>query len=262
MKKYFSSVLCVMAIFSLIVSLVTPARALELGVRGYYWFPDLKGDLRMDGDGLEGSEIDVKDTLGISDESFPSVEVYAGIKKHHISFMYTQLDYSGSKYITQSINFLGKTYAANAFVESDFKAKMFDLEYQYDLINIENVLAGFSVGIIGEMSYIDGEASMRSSTIGSQYDQKETFQIPVPMLGIGAHIGVIKNILQGRLKASGMGYSGSVFFDAMAEISVTPFPFLDIHGGYRYMKFKVDDIEDVYADLEFAGPYIALTVGF
>jgi len=262
MKKCLVLVLYTVVVFSFMVSFVTPVNAFELGARGYYWFPDLKGDLRVDEDGIRGTKLDVEDTLGIDNESFPSVEVFAGIGKHHISVMYTQFHYSGSKNLTQPITFSGQTYSTNSRIESDFKTKMLDLEYQYDLINLENILAGFSIGVIGKIRYIDGEAELKSPALGSSYNQKETFQVPVPMLGIGAHIGLIAKLLEARLKATGMGYSGNVFYDVMADISVTPFPFLDIHGGYRYMKLKVDDVSDVYADLEFAGPYVALTVSF
>ncbi|MEN6318349.1 MAG: hypothetical protein ABFD82_06290 [Syntrophaceae bacterium] len=262
MKKCLVSLLCAVVVFSFMVSFVTPAIALEFGARGYYWFPDLKGDLSVDENGIKGTKLDVEDTLGVGNESFPAVEVFAGIGKHHISLMYTQFHYSGSKNIKEPITFAGQTYPTNSRVESDLKTKMLDLEYQYDLINLENILAGFSIGVIGKVKYIDGEAELKSPTLDSSHNQKETFQVPVPMLGIGAHIGLIAKLLEARLKATGMGYSGNVFYDVMADISVTPFPFLDIHGGYRYMKLKVDDVSDVYADLEFAGPYVALTVSF
>jgi len=149
----------------------------------------------VDKDGITGTQVNLKDDLGIGNESFPSIEAFAGIGKHHVSVMYTQFHYSGSKYVTNSVTFAGKTYAANALVESDLETKMLDLEYQYDLINLENILAGFSIGIIGKIKYIDGEAGMKSSTPGSQFNVNETFAAPVPMLGIGAHIGLIKNIL-------------------------------------------------------------------
>jgi hypothetical protein len=216
----------------------------------------------VDENGIRGTQLDVKDDLGVGNESFPVVEVFAGIGKHHISAMYTQFHYSGTKTIKEPITFAGQTYSANSRVESDLKTKMLDIEYQYDLLNLENILAGFSIGVIGKIRYIDGDAELKSPTLGSQYDQKETFQVPVPMVGVGAHIGLIANLLEARLKATGMGYSNSVFIDAMADISVTPFPFLDIHGGYRYMKLKLDDVSDVYADMQFSGPYVAITVGF
>lgn len=262
MKKRMLLGFCALAGFFLMITLTTPASAFEIGARGYYWFPSLKADLKVDKDGVTGTQVDLKDDLGVSNESFPSVEAFAGIGKHHISLMYTQFHYSGSKNITKSVSFAGKTYSANALVESDLKTKMLDLEYQYDLINMENLLAGFSIGVIAKIKYFDGEASIKSSTVGSQFDQKETFAAPVPMLGVGAHIGLIANILEARAKVTGMGYSGSVFYDALADISVTPFPFLDIHAGYRIMKLKIDNVNDVYGNLEFAGPYAALTVSF
>lgn len=262
MKKYIVSVCYVMVGFFLIMNLVTEAYAFEIGARGYYWFPELKGNLRVDQGGITGTQVDLKDDLGISNESFPSVEVFAGIGKHHVSFMYTQFHYSGTKIINQNIIFSGQTYAANALVESDLKTKMLDLEYQYDVINLENILAGFSIGIIGKLKYLDAEASMKSPTPGSQSNQTETFALPVPMVGLGMHIGVLKNILEFRAKGAGMGYGSNVFYEALADISVTPFPFLDIHAGYRIMRLKVDDISDVYGDLKFYGPYAALTVSF
>ena len=262
MKKCVPFMFCVLAGFFLMIGLVTQAGAFEIGARGYYWFPSLTADLQVDKDGITGTQVNLKDDLGIGNESFPSIEAFAGIGKHHVSVMYTQFHYSGSKYITKSVNFAGKTYSANALVESDLKTKMLDLEYQYDLINLENILAGFSIGIIGKIKYIDGEAGMKSSTPGSQFNVNETFTAPVPMLGIGAHIGLIKNILEARVKAAGMGYSGNVFYDALADISVTPFPFLDIHAGYRVMRLKIDGISDVYGDLKFSGPYAALTLSF
>ncbi|MBM4272014.1 MAG: hypothetical protein FJ139_07665 [Deltaproteobacteria bacterium] len=259
MKKSTLSGVSIFAGLLLITVLATQAYAFEIGVRGYYWFPDLKAELKVDKGGLTGTQFDVKNELGIGNESFPSVEVYGGVGKHHFSVMYTQFHYSGDRTITRSINFAGKTFTAGTRVESDLETKMLDIEYQYDLLNMENILAGFSLGVIGKIKYFDGEASLKSSALGAV---KETFAAPVPMVGIGAHIGLLANILEARAKIAGIGYSGSVFYDALADISVTPFPFLDIHGGYRIMKLKIDNVSDFYGDLEFAGPYVALTVGF
>jgi len=262
MKKYILPVCYVIVGFFLIINLVTEACAFEIGARGYYWFPELSGDLRVDKNGIKGTSADLNNDLGIGNESFPSVEVFAGIGKHHVSLMYTQFHYSGSKVIDKPITFAGLTFDTSALVDSDLKTKMLDLEYQYDVINLENILAGFSVGIIGKLKYLDGEASMRSSTPGSQYNRTETFTAPVPMIGLGMHIGLLKNILEFRVKGAGIGYADNVFYEALADISLTPFPFLDIHGGYRIMRLKVDDVSDVYSDLKFYGPYAALTVSF
>jgi len=234
-----------------------PVHAFELGARAYYWFPSLQGDMRVD-DGGKGTKVDLKDDLGVDDESFPSVEVYGGLGRHHLSLMYTPIDYSGSTTLDQDVRFKGKTYARETKVDSDLEACMLDLEYQGDIINLENILAGFSLGIIGKVKYFDGEAKLNSAAEG---ETKETFSLPIPMIGIGAHIGILANILEARAKVTGMGYSGNVIYEALADISWTPFPFLDIHGGYRHIKIDVDE-DDFYLNSSFSGPYAALSVGF
>jgi hypothetical protein len=60
---------------------------------------------------------------------------------------------------------------------------------------------------------------------------------------------------------TGIGYSDNKVFDGQAEISLTPFPFLDIHGGYRFLKIDVEE-DDVKLDFENPGFYVALTVSF
>jgi hypothetical protein len=243
----------------LLILMAPPAQAIEFGARGFWWFPTLKADLRVNTDSTTGTEINMKDTLGIEDKSTYSVEAYVGTKNHHLNVMFTPFDYSASKILYTSVIFNGQTYAANSSVDSKLRMSMFDLQYQYDLLNFENILAGFSIGLIGQIKYLDGEAKLTSSLTG---EQKQSFNIPIPMVGLGTHIGLIANLLEARAKATGMGYSGSYFIDASADISVTPFPFVDIHGGYRYMKLKIDNVSNVYGNMDFYGPFVGLTIGF
>ncbi len=245
-----------------VLAAAVPADALEFGARAYYWYPSLSATQRVDSGGATGTEINLKDDLDISNKGIPSVEAFAGVGKHHVSLMYSQVDYSGSRTLGRALTFNGKTFAQNAQVDSDFKVKMLDADYQFDLLNLENILAGFSVGVIGKIKYFNGETRMNSSTAGSVYDEKKTYDLVIPMVGAGAHLGILANILEARAKVTGMSYSSTTCWDALADISVTPFPFLDIHGGYRYMKLKSDNVSDFYADMEFSGPFVALTVSW
>jgi outer membrane protein len=246
----------VMVAFLLIFAV--SAQAFEIGARGYYWFPDFSASLRVDKNSTVGTTIDAENDLGMGDESYPSVEVFGGLGNHHFSLMYTKADYSGAKNLDKSIIFNGRTYSLSTYVESDLELTMIDAEYQYDLIDLENVLAGFSLGIIGKIKYLEGDARIK----GGGFDESESFKAPIPMIGVGAHIGILADILEARAKIAGIGYSGSKFYEGQADISVTPFPFLDIHAGYKFMKLDVDDVSDVYADVEFKGPYVGLTVSF
>jgi hypothetical protein len=153
---------------------------------------------------------------------------------------------------------MNTNYTLGTSVQADLDFQMLDLEYRYDLIDMENILAGFSIGPIGKIKYVDGEARLKSPTA----DRSETFKAVVPMIGAGLHIGVIADILEARAQITGMAYSGNSLYEYMADLSFTPFPFLDIHGGYKVIDLKVDDISSVFADYKFSGPYVALTVGF
>ncbi|MFA4915923.1 MAG: hypothetical protein WC560_04555 [Syntrophales bacterium] len=258
MKKSVGVILCALVGLTFFVCSVATADAFELGARGYYWFPTFKSDLRVD-NGIVGTEVDAKDTLGVGNEDFPSVEAFAGIGKHHWSIMYTSVDYSGSTTLSQTLIFRGRQYTAGTDVATDIEFTMLDLEYQFDILNLENLPAGFSIGAIGKIKYLDGEAKLNAPSLG--FDEKETFQIPLPMVGLGAHVGILADILEARAKITGMSYSGNTIYEGLADVSWTPLPFIDLHGGYKIIKLDVDE-SGIYLNSEFSGPYLALTVGF
>lgn len=234
------------------------AFALGVGASADYWIPTFKGDLRVGINGVPGTEINLTEDLGISNENIPGVEAYFGIGDHEITVAYSLVNFSGSKKLNTEIKFNGISFIIAEDVKSELKTSMIDLEYQYKLLNFKNILAGLSLGIIAKVKYFDGEASMRSLLHNTQKD----IQVPIPMIGVGAKIGLLANILEARAKVTGMGYSGNLFYDAMADLSLTPIPFLNIHGGYRAMSVKIDNVSDVYAKMDFYGPYVGLLISF
>ena len=236
-----------------------PVSAFEIGVRGYYWFPGFKADMKADSAGLSGTDINLKDNLDVGTEAFPSVEVFGGLGSHHLGLTYTPITYSGSTVLAQPINFNGKVFAAGWNVDTDLKLRMLDLEYRYTLLNMENILAGFSLDAIGQIKYIDGEAKMNAPAAGTEADF--TIRAPIPMVGVGAHVGLLLNILEARAKLTGISYSGNYLYEALADLSWTPFPLLDIHAGYKVIRVHLDR-NDGYLNSEFSGPYVALTVSF
>jgi outer membrane protein len=231
--------------------------AFEIGARGYYWFPTLDGTVKVDEASIIGDTIDFDKDLGIEDENYPSVEVFVGGGNHHLSFTYTDIDYSGRKTLTREIQFGGKTYSASDTVTSSIQYKMMDLLYQYDFLNLENVLGGVSLGGVFQVKYLDGDVSLKTTGI----DEKEDFTLPIPMIGLNLHIGILAQILQARLRATAISYSESTIYELMCDISWTPFPLVDIHGGYKTFVIDIDE-DDLTFDYDMSGPYVALTLSF
>ncbi|UCG66750.1 MAG: hypothetical protein JSW12_07005 [Deltaproteobacteria bacterium] len=243
----------------LLAILLSPLSSLafEIGARGYYWFPSLDGTVKVDEANIIGDTIDFENDLGIEDEDYPTGEAFVGLGRHHLSLTYTNIDYSGSKTLTRTIVFKGETYVINSLVTSSIEYQMIDFHYQYDFLNLENILAGFSLGGVFQVKYLDGEVNLKTTGL----DEKEDFTIPIPMVGLNLHIGLISDMLEARLKGTAMSYSGNTIYEIMADISLTPLPFIDIHGGYKTFVIDIDE-DDVMLDSDMSGPYVALTVSF
>jgi len=257
MKKTYLTLCLLLAVLLLPVS----SFGFEVGARGYYWFPSLDGTVKVDEDSIPGTTIDFDKDLGIDDEDYPCVEAFVGLGKHHLSLAYTDIDYSGRKRLTREIKFAGETYAFNALVDSSIEYTMIDLHYQYDLLDLENILAGFSLGGVFQIKYLEGDVSLKTTTGPTTIDEKEDFTLPIPMLGLNLHVGILADVLEARIRGTAIGYSGNTIYEVMGDISWTPFPFMDIHGGYKTFVIDIDE-DDVVFDYDMSGPYVALTVSF
>jgi hypothetical protein len=58
-----------------------------------------------------------------------------------------------------------------------------------------------------------------------------------------------------------MAYSGSHLYEGDAFLSVIPFPFLRLQGGYRFIDLKAEENE-LTATLKIKGPYAGIQVAF
>jgi len=246
-----------LAFFLALALIPLTSSAFEIGARGYYWFPSLDGTVKADEAGIIGDYLDFENDLAIEDENFPSVEAFVGAGKHHLDLGYTKIDYSGSNVLTRTISFNGKSYSSGDLVSSSIEYKMIDFHYQYDFIDLENALAGFSLGGVFQVKYLDGELSLKTTGL----DEKEDFPLPIPMVGLNLHIGIIADILEARVRGTIMTYSGDSMYELTGDISWTPFPFIDIHGGYKTFVIDIEE-EDVLLDYDMSGPYAAITISF
>ncbi|MBU4371723.1 MAG: hypothetical protein KKD68_07500, partial [Proteobacteria bacterium] len=147
MKRSQWTVLCALA---LLLLWAMPVGAFEIGARGYYWFPGFKADMKSDTAATPGTDINLKDNLDVGTKAFPSVEVFGGLGRSHLSLTYTPIAYSGSTTLAIPITFDGKPFPIGANVDSDLKLRMLDLEYRFTALNMENILAGFSLDAIGQ----------------------------------------------------------------------------------------------------------------
>ncbi len=237
--------------------MTVPAFGFEVGVRGFYWIPKITGDIRVDDDGIDGTRIDLEDDLDIESDGYPGAEAFIGLGSHHISLAYYRAKVDGEEVLSRDINFAGETFNISESVDSELEYDAWDFQYRWDFLDLENILAGFSLGLVGRIQVFDGSAEIESSTLRAATD----FTIAAPMAGLGFNAGILADWIEVRAIATGMSYGDGTIFDGQADISFTPFPFFDIHGGYRYFMIDVDE-DDIELDSEIAGPFVGVTISF
>ena len=241
-------------------AIAAPAFALpgmEVGLRGYYWFPDLSAKIQTFTPSVTGTEFNAKDDLGIKDENFPAGEAFVRFGRVHFRATYTPVSYDGDKTLTRSIVFDGQTYAVGENVISSLDVKMLDGDIQIDLLRPDIVAASFNLGLIVKVKYVDGTAELTSAGVTESRD----FKAPIPMVGLGAGVGILKNVLRAEARATGLAYSGNHAYEGEVFASIVPFPFFRIQGGYRYIDLKVDE-DDIVAEIKLKGPYVGAQVSF
>lgn len=231
------------------------ASGFEVGARGAYWFPKLTGNAQTNAPG--DTRFDFKDTLGVKDENIPFGEAFLRIGNTTLRVGYTQMKFDGDKELTQTVVFNGKTYSASDNVISSLDMKMIDGEVQYDFLRPDVGLAGFNLGLILKVKYVDGKVELRNSTTTETKD----FKAPIPMIGAAAGVGFLKDMVRVDARAAWIAYSGNHLYDADAYASFAPLPFIRIQGGYRYIDLKIDK-DDTLASFKLSGPYVGAQLSF
>ncbi|MDO8738246.1 hypothetical protein [Candidatus Deferrimicrobium sp.] len=231
------------------------ASGFEVGARGAYWFPKLTGSAQTNATG--DTRFDFKDTLGVGDENIPFGEAFLRLGNTTLRVGYTQMKFDGDKELTQTVVFNGTTYSASDNVISMLDLKMIDGEVQFDFLRPDVGVAGFNLGLLLKVKYVDGKVELRSTT---QTETKD-FKAPIPMIGAAAGVGFLKDMVRVDARAAGIAYSGNHLYDVDAYASFAPLPFVRIQGGYRYIDLKIDK-DGTLASFKLSGPYLGAQVSF
>ena len=231
------------------------ASGIEVGVRGAYWFPKLSGSAQTNATG--DTRFDFKDTLGVGDENIPFGEAFLRLGNTTIRVGYTQFSFDGERQLTQTVVFNGTTFSASDNVISSLDLKMLDGEVQYDFLRPDVGVAGFNLGLLLKVKYVDGKVELRNSTTTETKD----FKAPIPMVGAAAGVGFLKDMVRVDARAAGIAYSGNHLYDVDAYASFAPLPFVRIQGGYRYIDLKIDR-DDTLASFKLKGPYVGAQLSF
>lgn len=225
-------------------------------VEGRYWFSNLDDKIQVTGAGVTGTEIDLVNDLGVDDKkNFFDARITLELGSHKLRYGYMPLKWDGNNTLSQSIVFNGQTYSATTNVDSELKMDYHRLGYEYDIIDTLNN----KLGIIFEVKYFDGNASLKAP--GAGLDESESFKAPIPTVGIAAQVGLPLLIsVGGEVTGISLG-SKAYMVDGEVGVNIKPFPFVIISGGYRVFMLHLENNDDL-ADLTVKGPFVMLRADF
>lgn len=217
-----------------------------------------------------GDVIDIKKDLGLGDET----KVFGRVKFEHflpiipnIYIQYMPMEFTGSGNLQKNITYGNITFSTNAKVDSNIKLDRFDLGLYWGLPFSGLLTAGIldpELGINVRVIDFKGTITGQEKLTGQTKTETKSATIPVPMIyaGLGVKPPAIPISFRGEIR--GISVSKVTYYDWSLEARAKPLPLIPLYlsAGYRYEKFKIDNISDIYTDLTVKGPFFMVGASF
>jgi len=221
------------------------------------WDHDPSGYIRYQSTN-SSNNADLKDDLNL--ESDQESYFYA-LFEHpvplipNVKVMRTGLTSSGSGTINSSFTYGGEDYNATEQIDSELVLDHTDVTVYWQLL--DNIVS-FDFGLTAKM--VDAEATLRQTTGGGN-TVTNTFDGTVPMgyLAVGATPWPDVEL---RLEGSALSVGDNSLTDYTAKVTYTTDYLLGIEAGYRSLELELDDLDDVYSNMKFEGPFAGLYLHF
>lgn len=250
-KTLFSAATCLM-----MTPTIASADTIGFYVGAGNFDAEFSGSFR-DADSAITRDIDVDDDLGF-DKSSASY-VYIAIEHPipvlpNIKLARTELDQDGTSTIDETIEFDGKEYAATSVVDSSIDLTHTDVTLYYELLdNWVNLDLGLTI------RQFDGGISISGTEQNSGLVEtaQEDIDFPIPLIYLKAQFDLPLTGLYAAVDSNWIGYSGNIFFDAVGKIGYETDIGFGVEAGLRSITLEIDEEDEVEADMDFSGLYLA-----
>ncbi len=168
------------------------------------------------------------------------------------------LSTSGDSTLNADFSYGGVDFTETTTVATTFDIQNTDITLYYEIF--DNDVLSFDLGLTGK--YLDGEIEVRSEGLSAT----ETFKGIVPVLYGAVEIGVPATGLSffGELNALSIDdnniqdYQAGVAYSFVDNLAID----LSVRAGYREFSLELDDLDDVFTDWSFDGPFLGVQAHF
>lgn len=185
------------------------------------WMPTTDMTISSEAFGIEGSDINFKKDLGLTDQKFGEFHlVLRPARRHKFRFQYIPIKFEQEATLTRDVIFQGLRYRVGLPVNSVLDWKAYRFAYEYDFIARNH---GF-VGFILDAKYTNVVASLQSPIDFEQIHARA----PIPTIGGIARYYPVPNIsITGEL-------TGFKIPDSISKQYKAHYADLDIYGTLNF----------------------------
>lgn len=181
------------------------------------------------------------------------VPVLPNIRIQHVA-----LETQGQTLLNTSFNFAGRSFAAGSTVQARLDLTSTDYILYYELL--DNALLAVDLGV--NAKHLKGDVSVINANVrGSEH-----LNAWLPMLYLDSKIGIVPGEFDVFASGSAAHYNGNHLYDIQAglgyQLLTNPLLNARVKLGYRLMDLRLDDVNNLYADLKFKGIFAGLEVHF
>ena len=179
----------------------------------------------------------------------------------NIKVQKTEMDTNGDVTLDGNFTFGGELFSISTDVVSDVQLSATDIILYYELF--DNDLISFDVGV--NAKYIDGELLVTAKDDATLTGLEE-FSGYVPMVYSRLAVGLPLTGFGAFVEGSFLSLDDHTITDYQAAITYSLIENFAIdvtfQMGYRVVTFELEELDDIYSDLEFKGAYAGLEVHF
>lgn len=173
---------------------------------------------------------------------------------------YTGLDTAGVTNLETSFTFDGNLYTAESNVLTDAEITSTDIILYYELF--DNDLISFDVGLNGKV--IDGTLLVEDQASNTR--GMEEFSGVVPMVYSRVQVGLPFTGLAAYAEGSYLSLDDHTLSDYQIALTYSFIESLAVDMtlqlGYRNVEIDIEDLDDIYADMEYDGAFAGLEIHF
>jgi len=178
----------------------------------------------------------------------------------------TSLETTGNTTLATEFEFEGENFSQDANVNADFNVSYVDYTLYYELF--DNDLLSFDFGLTARDFDGDVTVSAEVNSGSESVTQSGSVEVTdvVPMLYARTNVGLPLTGLNLYAQGNFLSIDDHTLYDYEVGVSYELIDNLavgvNVNAGYRAVKLELEDLNDLYTNIEFDGVFIGTTIHF